>query len=393
MEIEIFNLIKKYIRSKEKFDEYFFGYDEDDKKYVSDVISLLKKIGILNFKLDEKLSKVDFAITNRCNLKCKHCSNSLMETKCIDPQKKDIINTLNKLHSINIKDLCITGGEPLMRYDFSEIVEYARKLFENITLLTNGTLINDSNVYFLSRKFNYISISIDGFDRKSCEKVRGNGVFDKVVSAINILHDNNYYNISLSAVLTTYNDIDSFKKLCDDLNVKPAIRRYAPSGRGKENEEEFFLPIFNDESSEKRSLADYLSYNKINYGFIENATTVCSAFRYNFYIDSDMYIYPCGALNLPEFQGDNICKIKDLREYFTSNQYKQTIGYKKFISVKPQNASYCKGCSVSIFCNDCPAYNYLYHKNGYLKDYCNGCKKYLEEKIYGVNKDNDLAYS
>lgn len=63
----------------------------------------------------------------------------------------------------------------------------------------------------------------------------------------------------------------------------------------------------------KRKKADYISVNNINYGYSKYATTVCNAFRGSIYIGSDLYIYPCGALNLPEFKCDNMREIKGFR--------------------------------------------------------------------------------
>lgn len=378
MSEEVYLLIKKYVnRGKDSVSDYII----EDREYIEELIKRLLRIGIVNYEDDSKLTRVDFAITSFCNLKCKHCSNSLME-KVKEPKFQDIINAFYKLSEIKIDELCITGGEPMLRREFKEIVNTASGLFENLTLMTNGTLISKDNVDFLCKKFNAISISIDGFNTHSCEMIRGKGVFEKVIEAVKLLHENNYYNISLSSVINTYSRLDEFYKLCNALKVKPIVRKYAPTGRGQENEEELFLSIFKNESIKKRNFVDYLRKNRINYGFTENATTVCSAYKESIYIGSDLKIYPCGALNLPEFQGNNICDISDIKSYINEKEYKKTRGFKNYNKIMPENADYCNGCSVYIFCNDCPAYLYLYHKNGYLTSYCKNCKEYMREKIY-----------
>lgn len=356
-------------------------YTEKDKKYLEKTIDLMKKIGIIDYVDDTKLVKADFAITSKCNLKCKHCSNAIMEGKT-EPTREEIERILVSLESVGIKQLCLTGGEPLLRSDFKLIVKEARERFDKLSLLTNGTLVDSYNVEFLKENFDDISISIDGYDEKSCEKIRGCGIFNKVINSINLLKNVKFKHLSLSMVNNVNGNVDEFFLLCERLNVKPVVRKYAPFGRGKESEKSLFLPILDKECATKRKNAQYMFENGVNYSLKSFGTTVCTAFRENIYIDSDLHLYPCGALNMPEFRGDKITDISDLKTYFENEEYKKSNAYKKYQSIQPTKTSYCSDCSVSLFCTDCPAYLYLYNQNGYLNKYCNGCKEYMEKKIY-----------
>ncbi len=360
---EVYEIINEYVMNDGQYNNTFFDdFNNEDKEYLKKIINIIQKIGIVDFMSEDCITRADFAITSLCNLKCKHCCNSVMENNK-EPASGEIISVLNKLHKAGINRLCLTGGEPLLRDDFSKIALTAKGLFVKLDLMTNGTLISKDNVAFLCNNFNSINISVDGYDSYSCEKIRGGGVFGKVVNAINLLHKNNYNNILLSAVINSYNDTGKFYELCDSLKVTPILRRYAPEGRGLENEKELFIPEFNMECGKKKKKADYISVNNINYGYSKYATTVCNAFRGSIYIGSDLYIYPCGALNLPEFKCDNMREINDIEMYFNNKMYKNSPGYKKYISIKPENARYCK--------------------DGYLDKYCSECKEYMKRKIYG----------
>ena len=129
-----------------------------------------------------------------------------------------------------------------------------------------------------------------------------------------------------------------------------------------------------------------INYKKteVNWGFLpQYRTTICDAFISNIYIGSDLCIYPCGALNLQEFKGDNILKIDNFYNYMRNKGYRETSGYNNYKSIMPDRAPYCSGCKVYMFCNTCPAYMYLYNKYGYLEAYCKSRKTILEKKIYG----------
>lgn len=378
----MYNLLKRFSDNKKNNINIIEEYNEEDRTYIKKVLNLMKKIGLIDYRVSNIIKHVDFSITSMCNLECKHCSNSIME--CIpEPSFNKIIQTMNVLFYANVTDLTITGGEPLIRKDFCNIVDYARNKCSFLRLMTNGTLITSKNIRFICNNFDSISISLDGFNEKSCDLIRGKGTYKKVINAIDLLRSYNYRNIDLSSVENNYNDIDKFYLLCEKLQVKPIVRKYAPAGRGEKNARELFSEMLDADCEEKKALATYIQEKGINYGYGEDSVTVCSAYEQSVYVGADLYIYPCGALNLSEFKGDNILEIQDLKKYFLEKEYMRTEGYRLYDGIKPGNSKYCDNCSVSIFCNDCPAYLYLYYKNGYFSAYCEECKEYMRGKIYG----------
>lgn len=124
---------------------------------------------------------VYFSLTNRCNQRCKMCDIPNSPTKIGDElptlKIKDIILQIEEM---GIKQLIFSGGEPFLREDFLEILEFA--IFRNIemvTVITNGTLLNDQIIRKLVKlKLSHITISLDGL-KDTNNKIRGNGVFEK----------------------------------------------------------------------------------------------------------------------------------------------------------------------------------------------------------------------
>lgn len=79
---------------------------------------------------------VTLDITNKCNLNCKHCYNKLKYSENSNYRQlsnKEIINLINILHKNNCEGINFLGGEPLIREDMVEIIEYCSKL--NIYIL------------------------------------------------------------------------------------------------------------------------------------------------------------------------------------------------------------------------------------------------------------------
>lgn len=274
------------------------------------------------------------------------------------------------LTSANPESIIITGGKPLCCLEFKEIIGFVKKKYSGkLGLQTNGTLINVDNGKFIAENFDGVDISLDGYDKKSCEKIRGKGVFELVLRGIEILKSFNMKKISLSMTITsyTYNNEKKFMELCKAWGVKSVIRRFAPVGRGIKSQEEFFdiqhiinrkIPYYNPSGI----------CSSAEFGF---TSTVCGALKYRFYVGADAYIYPCGASCMKEFRIENIDKIEDINWFFKSEKYRLYDGFKKFVSIFPENLSECSQCSVYLFCVGYPLSLYMYKKIGVLEEYCN----------------------
>jgi MoaA/NifB/PqqE/SkfB family radical SAM enzyme len=102
-----------------------------------------------------------FYVTQRCNLKCDYCQAwekiDMPELGLADTKR--LIDVLDKM---GIAVLSLTGGEPLMRKDLFEVIDYAKAkgLFTKIT--SNGTMPHRLYEKLLHSRINAIAISLDG---------------------------------------------------------------------------------------------------------------------------------------------------------------------------------------------------------------------------------------
>ena len=130
-------------------------------------------------------------INNDCNLNCKHCR--VLEKNKKDPQLtlKEAKELLAQLYYCGITKLNLSGGEPFIRKDIFEVLEYARK-FEDIVITTNCTLLDEAKCQKLSDFSNIrLSISLDGMKQIHDEFRGKKGTFKKVVDTLPILNKNN----------------------------------------------------------------------------------------------------------------------------------------------------------------------------------------------------------
>ena len=112
-----------------------------------------------------------FAITNKCNCKCVMCDMHAMEPAQIS--LADAKNVLDFLARKRFLIVYITGGEPTLHPNITEIVEYANELGLVTTMTTNGTASKDLLIDLKNAGLYLLSVSLDHWDPLICEKIRG----------------------------------------------------------------------------------------------------------------------------------------------------------------------------------------------------------------------------
>jgi len=100
-----------------------------------------------------------FKVTHKCTLKCSFC-NVWME-KTPDLSKKDVFKVLDNIGDSSIVVLSLEGGDPLMRKDLGEILQYAHQKPFYLFFTTNGHLLDKRPMTEYGRHIDYLHISID----------------------------------------------------------------------------------------------------------------------------------------------------------------------------------------------------------------------------------------
>lgn len=96
---------------------------------------------------------VQWSITGKCNYKCRHCFMSAPHAAQGEPSWEQLIKMLDSFERCGIKGLNLTGGEPMIRKDFWQLVdEILRRGMIIPNLYSNGYLITDSFLDELDRR-------------------------------------------------------------------------------------------------------------------------------------------------------------------------------------------------------------------------------------------------
>lgn len=184
--------------------------------------------------------------TLTCNARCKHCGSSAekkkydgeLTTEEIKSAFKQIASDMNP-HQILIN---VTGGEPLVRQDLCEVMEYATKeLGFHWGMTTNGILLNKENIEKLkTARLETVSISIDGLENTH-DSFRGvPGSYKTIIENIKNLKAANYIQHLQVTTVINKSNIDELEELYNvllDLNLDSwRLISMDPIGRAKEND-------------------------------------------------------------------------------------------------------------------------------------------------------------
>ncbi|MFN0142004.1 MAG: mycofactocin radical SAM maturase [Mycobacterium sp.] len=174
-------------------------------------------------------------LTYACNLACVHCLSSSGKR---DPRElsteqcKAIIDELERMQVFYVN---IGGGEPTVRPDFWELVDYATKHHVGVKFSTNGVRITAEIAERLAASdYVDVQISLDGATAEVNDAVRGVGSFDMAIRALENLSAAGFTDAKISVVVTRHNvgQLDDFKALADHYGAMLRITRLRPSGRG-----------------------------------------------------------------------------------------------------------------------------------------------------------------
>jgi len=121
-------------------------------------------------------------VTDKCNLNCNFCFNKLRINQrgiAEDLSTENIKKIIDKISTFAVKIVRFTGGEPLLRKDIFELMEYAYEKGLKVWLNTNATLITKGNVCKIVKYVDNILIPLNAYDVKGEYEVTGYRHFKK----------------------------------------------------------------------------------------------------------------------------------------------------------------------------------------------------------------------
>ena len=174
-------------------------------------------------------------LTYACNLACVHCLSSSGRRSPAELSTAECRSVIEELERMQVFYVNIGGGEPTVRPDFWELVEFSVAHHVGVKFSTNGAKITRGVAERLAGSdYVDVQISLDGATAEVNDAVRGAGSFDMALRAMGNLRDAGFGGFKISVVMTRYNvtQLDRFKELADGFGATLRITRLRPAGRG-----------------------------------------------------------------------------------------------------------------------------------------------------------------
>lgn len=303
---------------------------------------LLDEIGPKPKEHRMALSSVHLSLSDRCNLNCTYCyARERIEKKHPALTFKEYQTIVDDILSINPGVVfTLTGGEPLLNADCLRIAEYIKSKNASAYLLSNGLLINETNISRIADLFDLVTLSIDGPNDSIHALTRGHS-FSKVINATRLLDEHGVdYTLSMTVTKDNIGYIEQMAKMFGNrLNFAP------------------YFPVSGESSSLAISGIEYYKALKSAAGVrplsycertLDNAMDSpcrkCAIGDGAFSISATGDVYPCQLIHTDEFYAGNVHekKIKDI--------YLHSEAINRCARLDVDSISGCKDCPIKYIC-------------------------------------------
>ena len=287
-------------------------------------------------------------LTYACNLSCVHCLSSSGRRDPRELSTEQCKSIIDELQRMQVFYVNIGGGEPTVRSDFWELVDYATAHQVGVKFSTNGVKI-DKKVAARLAASDYVDvqISLDGATAEVNDAVRGPGSFAMAVRALENLSEAGFTDAKISVVVTRHNvsQLDDFKALADKYGATLRITRLRPSGRGADVWDEL-----HPTQAQQRELYNWLVANGEGvltgdsffhlsaYGDALPGLNLCGAGRVVCLIDPIGDVYACPFAIHEQFLAGNIVADGGFQQVWQTSELFQELR-------SPQTGGACSKCN------------------------------------------------
>jgi len=255
-------------------------------------------------------------LTYACNLSCVHCLSSSGRRDPGELSTAECKALIDELERMQVFYVNIGGGEPTVRPDFWELIDYAVAHRVGVKFSTNGVKITPEVAGRLAGSdYVDVQISLDGATEPVNDAVRGPGSYRMAIRAMRSLAAAGCRDFKLSVVVTRQNagQLDQFAALAREYGAQLRLTRLRPAGRGASVWHEL-----HPTAAQQRALYDWLVahgenvltgdsfFHLAGYGQALPGLNLCGAGRVVCLIDPVGDVYACPFAIHDSFLAGNV---------------------------------------------------------------------------------------
>jgi len=178
---------------------------------------------VVKDKYERPILSLRITLTNRCNVNCLYCHHDGM-VKSKDEMTADEVYTICKVaKNIGVQKIRLSGGEPLLKKDIVETVQKIGSLdFKDISMTTNGILLEKYAEDLKKAGLNRVNVSLDTLDRETYEFITKKDYLEDAKRGILKAIEVGMYPVKINMVIMkdiNQNEIKNMFRFCKENNI------------------------------------------------------------------------------------------------------------------------------------------------------------------------------
>ena len=303
----------------------------------------------------------EFELTSLCNFNCPMCYvKSLGKNHDLSTDYWKTV--FNEAVNEGLLYALLTGGEPFLRPDFTELYNYLYDLGVKITVFSNGSLLNEAIVMaFVKRPPEMVGLTLYGYDQVSYQLMTGHALgFEQFDQAIDLLKKHQItFALRTIPVKLIYQELNQFIAYAKKKEVFLGYQLYVgPKRHHLSSNHDLRISAMELNDFEKR-MKEAFPVNQVSKQNYDTTYSTCPALKSAFFMTCEGYIQPCALVDKP-------------RRLYREGQLNQLFFELNTEMTAKDSCTDCFSCELYSDCMQCYA-------RRTLEGGSNHCAKYLKE--------------
>ena len=171
--------------------------------------------GILFDRFGRKLNSLRVSVTQRCNLQCFYCHKEGEISSYSGMTKREIIRIVEIACELGMKKVKLTGGEPLLRDDLPKIVSEIADYATEISLTTNGVLLEKYAKTLFNAGVKRVNVSLPSLIPERFQEITKKDYVQQVKDGIEAAVKSRLYPVKVNMVMLKGVNVDEIPNAID----------------------------------------------------------------------------------------------------------------------------------------------------------------------------------
>lgn len=188
---------------------------------------------VLTDKFGRQHDYLRISLTERCNLRCFYCmpeEGIELRDRSEFMSTEETIALARTFVNLGVKKIRLTGGEPLIKKNISEILNALSEMGVELGITTNGILVDKYIEDFKKTGLKSVNLSLDSLQRDKFNWISRRGYFDRILANMHLLIREGF-KVKINVVVmrdVNDNELIDFIELTRDHNIEVRFIEFMP---------------------------------------------------------------------------------------------------------------------------------------------------------------------